>query len=561
MALVKKKKKKLTAAAMSGASGSSGAELSSRRPLHFDQLAPCIDGCPQGTNIRGILMKIAQAEKYEKPIEEALEEAWIELTDKNPLPSICGRVCPNPCEDVCNRDAKDGPLAINNVERFIGDWGIEHGLKLRKESDETHPEKIAVIGAGPAGLSAAYHLTRKGYSVKIFEALDHPGGMLRYGIPAYRMPREVIEAEVNRIKDLGVEIEYGKSIGKDISYDEIQKNYAAIFVCVGAQGGVKLRCPGEDAENVYSGVRFLRLANSGQPVDAGENVVVIGGGDTAIDAARVSLRHGAKVTILYRRTRNEMPAIEEEIVGAEEEGIIFHFLAAPIEIIKEGDRAVEMRCQRMELGEPDDSGRRRPVPIEGGEFTIPVSTVIAAISQKPDMEGLEAVANEYKWMSADKNGATAYDNVYTGGDVLDLGLVTIAIYQGRRAAETIDVRFRGVDLTEEVKDPLIKSDKIILDWYEKVLRHECSQLAVEKRFDDGDVEINSTLTQDEVVAEARRCMSCGSCFDCGTCWSYCQDNAINKPLIPGKRYTFKMEFCKGCDKCKEVCPCGFIEMK
>ncbi|MFC2149899.1 NAD(P)-binding protein [Calditrichota bacterium] len=561
MALVKKNKKTLSTAGRSGASGSSGAEISPRRPYHFEQLAPCMDGCPQGTNIRGILMKIAQAEKYEKPIEEALDEAWLELTEKNPLPSICGRVCPHPCEDNCNRGEKDGALAINNVERFIGDWGIERGLKLPVTDTEAKPEKIAVIGSGPAGLSCAYHLAKKGYKVKIFEALGGPGGMLRYGIPAYRLPRDVIDNEVNRIKELGVEIEYNVSIGKDKPYEELQKDYEAIFVGVGAQGGVKLRCSGEDAENVYSGVRFLRLANTGEPVDIGDNVVVIGGGDTAIDAARVSKRQGAKVTILYRRTRDEMPAIEEEIVGAEEEGIEFHYLAAPVEIIKDGDRAVKMLCQRMELGEPDDSGRRRPVPIEGDIFEIPVSCVIAAISQKPDMVGLEEVANEYNWMTANDNGATDKTGVYTGGDVLELGLVTVAIYQGRRAADTIHNRFRGIEESKEEKQSVIHSERILLDYYAQALRHENLHLGAEERLTDGDKEIATTLELDEVIEEARRCMSCGSCFDCGTCWSYCQDNAIHKPMIAGERYTFKMEFCKGCDKCKEVCPCGFIEMK
>ena len=559
MALVKKKKKfKIKGV---GASGASGAETSSRRPYQIKKLAPCMDGCPQGTDIRGVLMKIAQAEKYQIPQDEAFKEAWKILTKTNPLPAICGRVCPHPCEDVCNRKDKDGALAINNVERFVGDWALEHGLKHAKIYDDEHPEKIAVIGAGPAGLSAAYHLARRGYKVTIFEAFQHVGGMLRYGIPEYRLPRDIIDKEVQNILDLGVELKTGVTVGKDIPYDQLQKDFDAIFVGIGAHGGKLLRCPGEDAPNVFSGVEYLRDVNSGNPPEVGDKVVVIGGGDTAVDAARVALRMGADVTILYRRTRNEMPAIEEEIVGAEEEKITFHFLAAPIEIIQENGRAVEMRCQRMELGEPDSSGRRRPVPIEGDEFTIPVTTVIAAISQEPDWGGLDHLHEGRDWIKVDDGGKTQYDKTYSGGDVLDLGLVTIAIYQGRKAAETIHYQFRGIEPPKEEKLKIITADKILLDYYEKMLRNECERISPENRMEAPSAEITSTLAEDEVIAEARRCMSCGSCFDCGACWSYCGESVIYKPMVPGEPYRFKLELCNGCDKCGEQCPCGFLEMK
>lgn len=560
MALLKAKKK-LNVKSI-GASGASGAETSPRRPYQIEKLAPCMDSCPQGTNIRAFLMKIAQAEKYEKPQDEAFKEAWEIVTETNPLPAVCGRVCPHPCEDTCNRLEKDGSLAINNVERFIGDWGIEHSLKFKKLTEETHPEKVAVIGAGPAGLSAAYHLARQGYKVTIFEAFPHAGGMLRYGIPGYRLPRETIDAEVQKILDLGVEMKTNVAVGKDIPYEQLQKDFDAIFVGIGAHGGKKLHAPGEDAPNVYSGVEYLRLVNTGKPPEVGDKVVVVGGGDTAIDAARVALRLGADVTILYRRTRNEMPAIEEEIVGAEEEKIKFHFLAAPIELIQKDGLAVEMRCQQMELGEPDDSGRRRPVPIEGEEFTIPVTAVISAISQEPDWGGLDHLHEGRDWVKVDENFQTKYDKTYSGGDVLDLGLVTIAIYQGRRAAETIHQQFRGIEQPKKDELKVIKSDKILLEYYEKMLRHECAQLSVEDRVKKTPwAEISSTLPEADVIAEARRCMSCGSCFDCGACWSYCGESGIEKPLTPDKPYRFKLELCNGCDKCGEQCPCGYIEMK
>lgn len=560
MALVKKKKKKpIIRGGSTG--GPPTVETSNLRPYFDEKLAPCINNCPQGTDIRRVLLTIAQAEKYEKPQDEAFAEAWRILTDKNPLPAVCGRVCPHPCEDACNRQEKEGSVGINSIERFIGDWGLEKDLKLVKLTDEKHPEKIAVIGAGPAGLSCAYHLARRGYSVTIYEAFHRPGGMLRYGIPSYRLPRHILDGEIQNILDLGVELRTDVAVGRDIPYEQVQADYDALFIGIGAHQGAKLRCPGEDASNVYSGVEFLHLANMGKPVELGDKVVVIGGGDTAIDAARVALRLGAKVTILYRRTRNEMPAIEEEIVGAEEEEIVFHFLAAPIEIFKEGDRAVTMRCQRMELGEPDSSGRRRPVPISGDEFTLEVTSVIAAISQEPNFTGLDMLHEGRDWVKADKWGATQLDKSYAGGDTLDLGLVTIALYQGRRAAETIHCRFRNIDLKEEVKLPVIESKRLLLHWYEEAKRHDGRKIPPEDRFKDPWSEITSTLPEGDVIAEARRCMSCGLCFDCGICWSYCQDQAIIKPLTPEEPYRFKLDFCNGCDKCRENCPCGYIEMK
>jgi NADPH-dependent glutamate synthase beta subunit-like oxidoreductase len=560
MALMKQKKALKVKSV--GASGSSGAETSPRRPYQIEKLAPCMNSCPQGTNIRAFLMKIAQAEKYEMPQDQAFNEAWEIVVNTNPLPAICGRVCPHPCEDACNRDAKDGPLGINNIERYLGDWGVEHDLKFKKLTDEEHPEKIAIIGAGPAGLSAAYHLARNGYKVIIFEAFPHAGGMLRYGIPEYRLPRDVIDAEVNKILELGVEMKTNVTVGKDISYEQLQKDFDAIFVGIGAHGGKKLRCPGEDAPNVLSGVEYLRNVNLGNPPDLGDNVVVIGGGDTAIDAARVALRMGSKVTILYRRTRDEMPAIEEEIVGAEEENITFHFLAAPIEILQKDGVAVEMRCQQMKLGEPDDSGRRRPVPIEGDEFKIPVSAVISAISQEPDWGGLDHLHEGRDWVKVDDEFKTKYEKTFSGGDVIDLGLVTVAIYQGRRAAETMHCQFRGIELPEEEKREVIKSDKILLEYYEKMLRHECEMLSADERVNKKPwAEIAATLPEADIIEEAKRCMSCGSCFDCGTCWSYCGENAIEKSIMGDHGYKFKFEFCNGCDKCANACPCGYLVMK
>ena len=385
--------------------------------------------------------------------------------------------------------------------------------------------------------------------------------MLRYGIPDYRLPPEVLDKEIGRIEDFGVEIKCSHIIGKDTPYEELQKNYDAIFVGIGAHKGKLLGIPNEDASNVFTGTEFLNKVNSGEKIGVGDKVLVIGGGDTAIDAARISRRLGAEVTVVYRRTRNEMPAIEEEIVGAEEEGVKLEFLAAPIEFEKDGDLITKMKCQKMELGEPDDSGRRRPVPIPDEYFFIDTTTVIAAISQEPDFTGLENLHEGKDWIKTDENGLTQEPNIYAGGDNIELGLATIAIFQGRKAAETIHNRFRNIE-PEPVKDkPIITHDKMVLSYYESKAQNKAFEVPPEDRLKELGMEISSTLTEEEVINEAMRCMSCASCFDCGTCWSYCQDQAIVKPVTKYGEYKFKMDFCNGCKKCAENCPCGYIEMK
>ncbi len=561
MALKRTQKKKGKLKTLRSQGGSS-VETSPLRPVHIEKTAPCMQGCPQGTDIRKILTTIALAEKHEIDQDEAFKQAWEIFVEKNPLPSVCGRVCPHPCETECNRKEKEAPVSINSMERFVGDYGIEKGFDLKMaEGAEARQEKIAVIGSGPAGLSCAYHLARQGYPVTIFEAFSKPGGMLRYGIPAYRLPREILDAEIDRVIRLGVELRCGVSVGKDIALDALRKDYHAIFVGIGAHKGRPLRVEGEDAENIMTGAEYLNLANSGQGVELGDKVVVIGGGDTAVDAARMARRHGADVRILYRRTRTEMPAIGEEIEGAEEEGIQIDLLVAPGGVVRSNGCAKAMVFQRMELGEPDESGRRRPVPIDGSEFEVEASFFISAISQAPEFEGLEEVGNPKDWVKADKWMQTDNETVYAGGDVVELGLVTIALYQGRRAAVTIHENLRGIERKENKNPPpVIGTDKLLLKFYEEKLRAQCDSLAVDTRFENPDAEIMQGLTREQAIEEAKRCMSCGSCFECGECWSYCQDQAVIKPLIAGERYKFKMEFCNGCKKCAEQCPCGYIEL-
>ncbi len=562
MGLKRKKKKSLKDVKIrGGGSGGSSVETSPLRPVHIEKIAPCMKGCPQGTNIRKVLTTVKLAEKREIPVDDAFKEAWETFVVTNPLPAVCGRVCPHPCETECNRKEKEDPVSINAYERFVGDYGIEKGFEFKREGEQTYDDKIAVVGAGPAGLSCAYHLARRGYPVTIFEAFPKPGGMLRYGIPAYRLPRDVLDAEINRILKLGVELNCDTAVGRDIPYDEVRNNYKAIFVGIGAHQGRALGVEGEDAVNLMTGAEFLNQFNSGNPVELGKKVVVIGGGDTAIDAARVARRMGADASILYRRTRTEMPAIDEEIVGAEEEGVDIQLLMAPVGIVKEGDRATKMVFKKCELGEPDSSGRRRPVPIDGSEFEVEADFFISAISQAPVFEGLEKVGNPKDWVKADERMQTEDEAVFAGGDAVALGLVTIAIYQGRVAADTIHKKLRGVEHKDKTNlPPVIESDKLLLNFYEEKIRASCGQMAVDTRLEDPDAEITSTMTREQAIEEASRCMSCGSCFECGECWSYCQDQAVIKPILAGEQYKFKMEFCNGCKKCAEQCPCGYIEM-
>ncbi|UCC44691.1 MAG: FAD-dependent oxidoreductase [Candidatus Zixiibacteriota bacterium] len=556
--VVKKKKKGLKSLRSTG--GGSAVETSPYRPKNIEKTPPCMDHCPNGNQIRKMLMLISKAEDLGKTYDQALEEAFYVALETTPFPSTCGRVCPHDCEAGCNRSEKEGAVSINKIERFIGDFGLEKNLAAKKLADDKRTEKVAVIGSGPAGMSCAYQLARLGYPVTVFEAFPKTGGMLRYGIPDYRLPSDILDAEINRILDMGVELKLNTAVGRDVSMDSIRDEYRATFVGIGAHQGLKLRIEGEDASNVLTGTDFLHKVNAGESVEVGDNVVVIGGGDTAVDAARVARRLGASATILYRRTKAEMPAIEDEIKGAEEEDVKIEFLAAPIEIRRNNGTAVGMKCQRMELGEPDDSGRRRPVPIEGDTFDLDFTTLIAAISQEPDFDGLGDLREGRDWIVIDEKGKTKTEAVFSGGDNVNLGLVIDAVHHGRVAAVAIHEMITGEEIPQPPKLAIIKPDKMKLEYYEESQRVTANELPVSDRLKSLDAEIVETLSKEDVIHEAKRCMSCGYCFDCGNCWSYCQDNAVLKPLTKGNLYTYKLEFCNGCKKCAEQCPCGFIEM-
>ncbi|MDH3555459.1 MAG: NAD(P)-binding protein [Deltaproteobacteria bacterium] len=519
-------------------------------PVNIMQTPPCNQDCPAGNDIRGFLRTLAEKKDY--------EAAWHVLTRTNPLPAICGRVCPHPCEDGCNRRDFDSPVAINSAERAVGDYGLEENLEHKKLIAH-RKEKVAVIGSGPAGLSCAFHLAKRGFQVKIFEAYGEPGGMMRYGIPSYRLPNYVLRQELENIWKLGIELECNIKVGVNIPMDQLIQTHDAVFVGIGAQTGLTIDIPGQDAGNVFSGVEFLRDVNSGKYVDVGKDVVVIGGGNTAMDCARVAKRLGANVSVVYRRTRVEMPAITAEIDEAMEERVMFRYHTNPVKIIQDDDKVVGILSVQMELKEPDASGRARPVPIPGSESVIPADTVILATGQAVDYDGIEVHKRDNKWISANENLMTSIDGVFAGGDaVLGLETVSAAIGQGTRAASAIEDYIDGGVESRLSSPPVIYSKDLNTYYYNKKRRFQKEALPIHMRLKHFK-ELYPALDFEAIIDEAERCFSCGLCFNCGNCFMYCPDNAVRISEKTGL-YEFDLDFCKGCGLCAKECPCRYIQM-
>jgi len=519
-------------------------------PINVMHTPPCNHACPAGNDIRGFLRVLAENKDY--------EQAWHILTRTNPFPAICGRVCPHPCEAGCNRRDFDEPLAINCAERTVGDFGLENNLRHKKLID-TRKEKVAVIGSGPAGLSCAFHLAKRGFQVKIYEAKGEPGGMMRYGIPSYRQPNYILKQEIDNILHLGVELECNVKVGVNIPLDQLRNEYDAVFLGLGAQKGVSINVPGKDAENVFTGVEFLKQVNTGKWVDVGNDVVVIGGGNTAMDCARVAKRLGANVSVVYRRTRMEMPAITAEIDEAMEERIMFRYHTNPTKLILDEGRVVGLLCVQMELKEPDASGRARPVPISGSEAFIPADTVIMATGQAVDYDGIDIQTVDQKWIYTNEYLMTNMEGVFAGGDaVAGLETVSLAIGQGMRAASSIEDYIEGNVEGELAQPPVVFSRELNTYYYQPVKRYEKEARPIHMRL-KGFKEIYPTFDRDDIISEASRCFSCGLCFDCGNCYMYCPDNAVKKSKTSGL-YEFDYDFCKGCGLCAKECPCHYIQM-
>lgn len=524
------------------------------------KLPPCQANCPSGTDIRGWVNIIAQREKNGLDKDEAYARAWRRLVDFNPLPAVVGRVCPHTCEVQCNRGEKEGAVSIHALERYIGDWALQARLPLSVSDYAYGRESIGVIGSGPAGLSFAYQMARRGYAVTIYEKNAIAGGMLRYGIPAYRLPRDVLQAEIQRILDLGVDLKLATRVGRDITAAELKSRHRAVFVAIGADKPHRLGVAGEDSPAVLAGTQFMYRVNQGHAIDTGTAVVVVGGGNTAVDAARAARRRGAEVTLLYRRTRQEMPAIAEEVDDALDEGVRIDFLAAPLAIQRDGETVRAVVVQRMRLGEADASGRAKPVAVPGDTYEIPASTVIPAVSQESEWEGLSEFMTDGKLPAPDAHGRVA-DDLWAGGDVLGLGTVTRAIGHGRRAAEAMHAMLRGnLDAAPELAPELAAAANMNLDHYPPRERTDESQRPVAERFAEPDREVKLGIGDDQFNAEIARCLSCGNCFGCQLCWMYCTGNGYTPRdrTAPGEYFILDRTKCEGCGKCVELCPCGYL---
>ncbi len=406
----------------------------------------CQHTCPISQDVPSYIGLIAQG-KFDEAVKIVLKE--------NPLPLVCGRVCDTPCEIKCVAGEWDDPIAIRALKRFLADYDMKHHVEPDEKPKPEKKERVAIVGSGPGGLTCAYYLALEGYKVTVFESQSLAGGQLALGIPEFRLPKDVLEFEIERIKKLGVEIKTNTTIGKDISLEQLKEDYEAIFLGVGAPKGLKMRIPNEEAEGVIDAVEFLWNYNLGQDVKIGDKVIVVGGGNSAIDAARVAKRLGKETSIFYRRTKAEMPAIPSEVEEALLEEIDIQYLVTPIKVLSSNGKIDGIECIRMKLGDVDESGRRRPVPIEGSEFKVDVDTLILAISQTPDVSmlvgdnGLKVSA----WSTLEVHPETlltSVEGIFAGGDVVSgPNTVTGAMFHGKTAAKMIDKYIRGEDLTVE----------------------------------------------------------------------------------------------------------------
>ena len=524
------------------AEGGRVAPIRSRMPVYVDLLPPCNSGCPAGENIQEWLRLVKAGQE---------EAAWRELVKNNPFPAIHGRVCYHPCEAACNRVELDGSVSIHSVERYLGDLAIEKGWTFEKPRFSTG-RRILVIGAGPSGLSAAYQLARMGHEVEIRDSSDVPGGMMRYGIPEYRLPRKVLDAEIARLLDLGVRIVNNYTV-KDLMADQAEGGFEATFVAIGAHLSKRIDIPNRDASKIVDAVSFLRdVASGGRPL-IGRRVAVYGGGNTAMDAARVARRLGAEESIIvYRRTEEQMPAHAEEREEALREGVKMNWLRT-ISSLDEGDLTVEI----MEL---DESGKARGT----GKFeTLQADTVILALGQEADSNFLRRIPGmhfEHDVVQVDpRTLMTDVPGIFAGGDAVPSErTVTIGVGHGKRAATQIDAWLAGREAAARPKHDLADFQKLNLWYFGDARRNTQPELEPSERVADFD-EIVGGLTDELAHVEAARCLSCGNCFECDGCLGACPEDAVIKLGI-GLRYRFDYNKCTGCATCYGQCPVHAIEM-
>ena len=511
------------------------------RPEYVDRLPPCNNACPAGEDIQGWLFH-AESGDY--------ESAWRALVANNPMPAVMGRVCYHPCEGSCNRAQLDSAVGINSVERFLGDEAIKRGWAF----DDPAPysgKRVLVVGAGPSGLSAAYHLARLGHAVTIREAGPMAGGMMRFGIPSYRLPRDVLDAEVRRILDLGVELELNARVD-DILEAMSDGPFDAAFLAVGAHIAKRAYIPANEAAKILDAVQVLRGMEGEEKPLLGRRVVVYGGGNTAIDVARTAKRLGAEeAMIVYRRTREKMPAHDFEVQEALEEGVLIKWLST---IKQAGEQSITIEKMALdEKGVPQPTGEFETLEADSVVLALGQDVDLSLLSRVPDLEVTDGV------VKVGPNMMTSHPGVFAGGDMVPAErTVTVAIGHGKKAARHIDAWLRGGAWQPGEKHEVAEFGKLNTWYYSDASKTVRPVLDMQKRITSFD-EVVMALDEGTALFEARRCLSCGNCFECDNCYGVCPDNAVIK-LGPGKRFRFNYDYCKGCGVCAAECPCGAIRM-
>jgi NADPH-dependent glutamate synthase beta subunit-like oxidoreductase len=512
------------------------------RAVYTNRMPPCNDGCPAGENVQAWLYEGEEG-------GEGYERAWRQIMVDNPFPAVMGRVCYHPCETACNRAQLDESVGINSVERFLGDEALRQGWRVTVEVPPTG-KHVLVVGAGPSGLSAAYHLARLGHRVTIKEAGPMSGGMMRFGIPQYRLSRDVLDAEVQRILDLGVELELDTKV---TDLGALADQYDAVFLAVGAQIGKRAYIPAGSAAHVLDAVSMLHDLETGEQPLLGRRVAVYGGGNTAMDAARTAKRLGAsEAVVVYRRTKDRMPAHESEFLEAAEEGVLFKWLTT----IKQVDHG-KLVIERMEL---DESGFPQPT---GVLEELDADSLVLALGQDTDLSLLDGVSGlvvEDGVLAVGPDMMTGHPGIFAGGDMVPFERsVTVAIGHGKRAARNIDAWLSGA-VPEPVARPALASYDTLNTWYYSEAPRSHRPVLEKARRESTFDEVVQGLDEGTALFEARRCMSCGNCFSCDNCYGVCPDNAVIKLGRPGEKYLIDLDYCKGCGLCVSECPSGAIQM-
>ncbi|MDR3410405.1 MAG: NAD(P)-binding protein [Formivibrio sp.] len=511
------------------------------KPVYLQRMPPCNNACPAGENTQEWLFHAESGDYH---------QAWKTLTRDNPMPAVMGRVCYHPCENACNRGQLDTAVGINSVERFLGDEALKQDWQFDKPANESG-KRVLVVGAGPSGLSAAYQLRRMGHTVSIYEAGPYAGGMMRFGIPSYRLPREVLDGEIKRIVNMGVELKLNTKV--DNILDTMKEGqFDASFLAVGAHIGKRTNIPACESAKILDAASVLRSMEGEEKPMLGRRVIIYGGGNTAIDVARTAKRLGAdEAIIVYRRTREKMPAHDFEVEEALEEGVMMKWLST----IKSMD-GTAITVEKMEL---DEDGQ----PVATGEFeTLEADSLILALGQDVDLSLLEGVPGleiRNGVVKVGPNMMTGHAGIFAGGDMVPSDrTVTVAIGHGKKAARHIDAWLHDSEYQKPKKNELATFDKLN-SWYytdaPKTVRPTLDIIRRQTSFD----EVVSGLDESTALFEARRCLSCGNCFECDNCYGVCPDNAVIK-LGPGKKFEFNYDYCKGCGICVEECPCGAIKM-